>query len=914
MRIQTPQLTGPRAKPAKPDRRPGFGLLVVALALARAPGVFPANTPPVLGEIGPILTLEDRPVSGVVVRVADAESPPEQLVLTRVTASSLGTLTLSGQGAERRLDFVPRPNSNGFEVIRLRLQDPQGAFSTRDFALYVLPVNDPPEMDPVTNLTLWAGQPEVSARVGVRDVDNDPATLKYSVESSHPEVRARFAWQTSGAWLTVPSLPPHVTGQVILTLKVSDGEHTAMRTCRLEIPSPFFTLASTNNVGRVEAVLDLDADGWLDTYLAPTNPAISASGLVRLARPATAEQAEVALPPGLQALTWGDFDGDGLLDALAVSFPTGVTAAPVLHALRTERTPTNTLRLVAAEPPIQLPRPGPVRAGPSADLDGDGDLDALFAAPGVGTNWVLLNGGKLDFTARDTGLPPRLVPSTLGDLDEDGDVDVLGLEPASNLSTSLQVAAIYANDGWGNFSVLARGPQLTNLVAAGTVDLDGDGRWEIWGQVQAPSGSRGVTQALYLYRRNGLTLTEITRIDLLNNRFLSTPLPVAWADFNHDGLADLLTLTLFQEQAGYSSQTLPLLYLNQGDGRLGRYEGAAVWAPVQPGTRLWPGDFTGDGRLDFLNSLTTASDLWQNVAPPDPAPPALPPEQLQARNFGSVIWFGWEPPPDRLGRPAPTYNVRVGTHPGGQDVVPAHALPDGRRLVVAPGNAGTSRQFWLRVPQPLAASRLYWSVQAVDAAYRGGLFAPEQSLVLETPLNAPPQISPIPDVVMNEDETREIEFTVSDDLTPPELLAGAAAASNFALFPTQWHARVLGPAPGEPPALRRLRLSPLPDQWGEAEVTVVVFDEAGLSSRRTVRVTVLPRADVPEPRLVAYRDGSFLRLNYQVEPHSLWKIEASTNLVDWVPVQHLDLGNQPTGTTCFSLSTGHGFYRLRRIR
>ncbi len=888
-------------------------VLVVASLLPLYPAR--ANTPPVLGEAGPIITPEDQPVTNVVIRVADAESPPEELTLSLVTFSRLGSITLGGQGTERWLNFTPRPNSNGIEVVRLQLRDPQGATSLRDLVVYVLPVNDPPAMDPVPTLTLWAGQPEVSVPVGVRDVDNPPATLNYSVESSHPEIRPRFEWQDTGARLTVPSPPPHLTGHFVLTLKVSDGEHTAVQVCLLEIPSPLFTLVSTNNAGRVEAVLDLDADGWLDAYLAPTNVGTPASGLVRLARPATAEPAVVALPTGHQALTWGDFDGDGLLDALAVNYPTGLTGSPMLQLLRTKRTSTNTVQFTVSTLPFQF-RPGTrITAGPAADLDGDGDLDVLFAATGVGTNWVLLNDGAPGFTVSHTGLPPQMVPAALSDLDEDGDVDVLGLEPGSNLLTRPQVAVLYAHDGDGRFSLLARGPQLTNAVAAGAVDLDGDGRLEIWVQVQAePTRTRGVTQALFLYRRNGPLLTEVARVDLLSDRHLSTPLPVAWADFNLDGLADLLTLAFFPSQFASSAPALPLIYLNQGNQRLSRYEGAGVWAAVPVGRRLWPGDFNGDGKPDFVNSLTNAHHLWHNVAPSAPAPPLLPPERLQVRNFGPVLWFGWEPSPDLAGRPAPTYNLRVGTRPGGQDVVPAHALPDGRRLLVAPGNAGTSRQFWLRLPRPPAGGRLYWSVQVVDAAYRGGLFAPEQSLVLGLPENAPPQISPIPDVVLNEDETREIEFTVSDDHTPPELLVAGAVASNYELFPIHWHARVLGPTAGEPPAVRRLWLSPWPNQWGEAEVRVVVFDEAGLSSSRTVRVTVLPRADFPETRLTAHREGPYLRIDSLLDPYSIWEVEVSTNLVDWTPVQRLKQGNQPAHTLYFSRDKNREFFRLRQIR
>jgi hypothetical protein len=207
-------------------------------------------------------------------------------------------------------------------------------------------------------------------------------------------------------------------------------------------------------------------------------------------------------------------------------------------------------------------------------------------------------------------------------------------------------------------------------------------------------------------------------------------------------------------------------------------------------------------------------------------------------------------------------------------------------------------------------------VQAVDAAYRGGFFAAEQMLVLNWPDNAPPQISAIPDVTLEEDGTAEIEFTVTDDLTPPERLVAGAGAVNLQLFPSELHARVLTPEPGEPPALRRLRLVPWPDRWGESEVYVTVFDEAGLSSTRAVRVTVRPVADFPEPQLQPSRLGAYLGLGFRGDRHSVWHVEGSTNLVDWEVVSGgvVELGERTRWTVSLPMTEPHRFFRLRQIK
>jgi hypothetical protein len=74
-----------------------------------------------------------------------------------------------------------------------------------------------------------------------------------------------------------------------------------------------------------------------------------------------------------------------------------------------------------------------------------------------------------------------------------------------------------------------------------------------------------------------------------------------------------------------------------------------------------------------------------------------------------------------------SYNLRVGTTPGGSDIVSPNAGTDGTRRLPAPGNV----QEALRVPlTALPLGRIYWSVQAVDSAFAGSAFAPEQSFTV----------------------------------------------------------------------------------------------------------------------------------------------------------------------------------------
>ena len=71
---------------------------------------------------------------------------------------------------------------------------------------------------------------------------------------------------------------------------------------------------------------------------------------------------------------------------------------------------------------------------------------------------------------------------------------------------------------------------------------------------------------------------------------------------------------------------------------------------------------------------------------------------------------------------------RLGTTPGGSQVVSAQANATGARALAALGNA--SANLSARVHGLVPGATYYWSVQAVDAGYRGSAFAPEGSFTL----------------------------------------------------------------------------------------------------------------------------------------------------------------------------------------
>ncbi len=646
----------------------------------------------------------------------------------------------------------------------------------------------------------------------------------------------------------------------------------------LEVQIPVFRSGLVARRSPV-ALLDLNRDGQMDVL---TEPYTNALYHVWLSSTRGLPDTAVPLPDGYRPLVWADFDGDGDLEAIGHK---GLW----LKMLQTEVTAENQVRFIEASRPPLYVQSGLARIGIglAGDLDGDGDLDAVLGFKTGPTHLLVLsNEGPAGFTTNQTSRFPRGIPHALADCDLDGDLDLLA---HTIVSAGEHAVLLYANEGTGHFTLLAQESLPPEVLAAGLLDLDGDGLPEIWVQTLSATSSAATEHTLWIYRRSGTQLVLQQKIQV--NRTPDTvksALPMAWRDFNQDGYPDLVTLeqrpTLWGETS--SRLWLPRLHQNSGGGLLQPWGGFTLEdaTGLSLGYPLLPADLNGKSGLDLLAvEPSKQGKILFNTRFADRSCVSLPPPaRLEFRQSGSSYQVRWEPP---SGLPAGyplTYNVRVGTRPGANDVVPSQSLPDGRRLMAAPGNAGGARQLWLTLTRP-PAPRLYWSVQPVDAAYRGGLFAAEQMVVISAPEfddREPPQISEIADVVMDENETREIEFAVMDNATPSERLQVSAGAENLWLFPGQLYTAVLGPAPEEPASLRRLRLSPHPNRWGEPQVHVVAFDETGWRTARTLRVTVARRSEIPLAQVQMRLNEGFFEIVCQAYRPARWMLEQATDLAN----------------------------------
>ena len=148
----------------------------------------------------------------------------------------------------------------------------------------------------------------------------------------------------------------------------------------------------------------------------------------------------------------------------------------------------------------------------------------------------------------------------------------------------------------------------------------------------------------------------------------------------------------------------------------------------------WGGlaDPDSDGSIDLvLVHSTDKTTQYLNQSPERNALPGTSTSLRSSFNRSQLSLF-WQAASDGNQTTPLTYEVRVGTAPGRGDIVAALANPvSGRRLAWTVGNAGFAESMTLNLgPEQLArATRLYWTVQAIDASLAGGGFAPEAVLV-----------------------------------------------------------------------------------------------------------------------------------------------------------------------------------------
>jgi predicted nucleotidyltransferase len=466
------------------------------------------------------------------------------------------------------------------------------------------------------------------------------------------------------------------------------------------------------------------------------------------------------------SIAWGDMDSDGDLDAALTGYNTSYT--PVSKVYRNNGNNTYT-DLNAGLTGVYT---GSVAWG---DADNDSDLDILLtgANAGNGVAKVYLNGGGGAFTeAPNTGLSGVFASSAAwGDYNNDGRLDALiaGRDTIGNVSTK-----IYRNNGnntftdinagltgvrfgsvaWGDFDndgnrdLVVAGDEI-NVNSAKVYHNNGDGTFSNINAGLTPSGPTSVavgdtdndgdldilmtngTSAATLYRNDGNNVfTEVANTGLGGLSGFAT-----LGDTDNDGDLDVL---LSGQNASYVRKTE--LYRNNGNNSFTLLD-AGLTGVINGSAAI--GDADSDGDLDLLIAGSATgfgasgfvAKYYRNNSSSSNTVPNVPTNlQSNAATNGSIT-FSWTAATDSQ-TPAMglSYNLRVGTTPGGSDVVASMSDTDNvsmtgpngfHRVPITGPVQGTS----YTLKNVDLTKKYYWSVQAVDTAFAGSAFAAEQTFV-----------------------------------------------------------------------------------------------------------------------------------------------------------------------------------------
>lgn len=229
----------------------------------------------------------------------------------------------------------------------------------------------------------------------------------------------------------------------------------------------------TPAIGRITnsiALGDLDSDGDLDAIVG--NDGLDhllvndGSGVFQFAGgPASAFPSPGVF--GAKDVRLSDVDGDGDLDALLMT-----PGAPVALLLNDGAA-------------VFTDASGQIVNGPSTevlsfdvgDVDADGDVDILVGTEVPFPNRLFLNDGSGNFTDA-SGMLPALIAHTTGvhlvDVDTDGDLDAIVRRLQGTIGYE-----VWINNGTGAFTALPlasppNGPGISEVITLGDVDGDGD--------------------------------------------------------------------------------------------------------------------------------------------------------------------------------------------------------------------------------------------------------------------------------------------------------------------------------------------------------------------------------------------------------------------------------------------------------
>jgi large repetitive protein len=412
------------------------------------------------------------------------------------------------------------------------------------------------------------------------------------------------------------------------------------------------------------------------------------------------------------ALAAGDFDGDGTLDLVIAN--QGVYGNAALKGNVQFLKGDGKLGFAAKGAPVTLTNPWFIAP---ADLDGDGVLDLAVVEQGTtqtapGSLTVLKGAGNGTFTLPSWGkqeVDNFPYAPVIDDFNGDGIPDIL--VPSYTASSATMFLASKTSTLTYTRNVLSNlTPGTIRRVAAADFDRDGNTDFAIGDSTNAVRVFQG--------KGDGTTFTALPQGPVAVGNFISG---LAAADFNSDGIADLLALTYYDNSAEIIPVTLatPVPATTPAQSVIVIGSGPADVVAGYSGDAVYAGSTSEAYDALMAQQQATKTALDQ----PDPA---------QAR-AGESVTFTAHVTPGRVQGVSPTGVVTFTANPGNK-TLGTYTLQD------------SSQKDDMGTAQISVSPNLAVGPYTVTASYAGdGNFGPSastpgQSLTINTP-PLPTQVS-----------------------------------------------------------------------------------------------------------------------------------------------------------------------------
>lgn len=407
------------------------------------------------------------------------------------------------------------------------------------------------------------------------------------------------------------------------------------------------------------------------------------------------------------ALDWADFDNDGDWDFLLARVISD-TSIPYAQIIVMVNDGTNTFQVNVIE---QIAYAAPVSSLRWGDFDNDGDYDILASINNKMTRIYRNQGSSFsNFYSLPNGGWAEWI-----DHNNDGLLD-FAVSMGPTLFGDNTFFKCYTNTGSG-FQIRDSFAFTNGVISIADPDNDGD-------------------EDLFISGFNG-SLIGFLENDRIARAFVprtlglpvSTASEIGWVDFNNDNKTDLLRT---EDAWRYS-------YIYQNVGSFNFLKQAAIFLPSH--ARFSVNDVDQDSDLDVFSFGTGPGgpsaaiiDVYENNSKVFKVKP-LPPLTLSTVVKNDTTLLTWQRGDSNLNL---TFNVRIGTAPGKQDILNSLSdIASGFHRINHGGNARYSLRKFL---VGLKAGTYFWSVQAIDQNYQSSNFAQEGSFVVGSPTLLPSEI------------------------------------------------------------------------------------------------------------------------------------------------------------------------------